>query len=135
MAATLGEKIRAARLEQRLTQEELAGRDFAKSYISELERGTRAPRLPTLKIIARRLNRPLSYFLDGVQEDSEPEAYLAIGLAHFNAGAVHEAHEALERALDLAIQQGERCPPQPDRTGARLRQPKTRQHPASLAPR
>ena len=28
---TLGEKIRAARLEQKLTQEQLGGRDFTKS--------------------------------------------------------------------------------------------------------
>ena len=65
---TLGQKIRAARLEQRLTQEQLGARDFTKSYVSELERGNRTPRITTLKILARRLNRPLSYFLDGVTE-------------------------------------------------------------------
>lgn len=103
----LGEKIRAARLEQKLTQEQLAGRDFAKSYISELERGVRTPRLTTLKILARRLNRPISYFLDGVPEDGEPEAFLTIGLAHLHADSVHEAKSALERGLDLSTQHGD----------------------------
>jgi len=65
---TLGQKIRAARLERRLTQEQLGSRDFTKSYVSELERDHRTPRLTTLKILARRLKRPLSYFLDGVTE-------------------------------------------------------------------
>ena len=39
---------------------------LTKSYVSELERGTRTPRVTTLRVLARRLNRPLSYFLDGV---------------------------------------------------------------------
>ncbi len=104
---TLGEKIRAARLEQKLTQARLAGKDFTKSYISELERGSRTPRLTTLKILARRLNRPLSYFLAGVPGDREPEAFLTIGLAHLRAEAFREAQSALERGLELATQQGD----------------------------
>lgn len=104
---TLGEKIRAARLDQKLTQEQLAGRDFTKSYISELERGTRTPRLTTLKILARRLNRPPSHFLSGVPGDQEPEAFLSIGLAYLRAEALREAQSALERGLELAAQQGD----------------------------
>jgi tetratricopeptide (TPR) repeat protein len=103
----LGEKIRAARLEQKLTQEQLAGRDFSKSYISELERGARTPRLTTLKILARRLGRPLSHFLDGVPEDREAEAFLKIGLAHLHVHAFEESRSSLERALELASQQAD----------------------------
>jgi len=101
---TLGEKIRTARLDCRLTQEQLAGREFTKSYVSELERGTRTPRLTTLKVLAKRLNRPLSYFLDGVLEDREPEAFLEIGVAHMHAGALSEAQASFDRALELAAQ-------------------------------
>lgn len=99
---TLGQKIRAARLEQRLTQEQLAGRDFTKSYISEIERDNRTPRLTTLKILARRLGRPLSYFLDGATEDREAEALLMVGLAHFHAGALAEAEAWFNHAVDAA---------------------------------
>ncbi len=104
---TLGEKIRAARLERKLTQEQLAGRDFTKSYISELERGARTPRLTTLKILARRLNRPLSHFRDGIPEDGEAEAFLKIGFAHLHAQVFEEARSYFERALELATQQGD----------------------------
>ncbi len=100
----LGEKIRAARLERKLTQEQLAGRDFTKSYISELERGVRTPRVTTLKILARRLERPLSDFLSGVTEDGEPEAFLTIGLAHLQAGLLQEARASLEQGLEIASQ-------------------------------
>lgn len=104
---TLGQKLRAARLEQKLTQEQVGGRDFTKAYVSELERGIRKPRLTTLKILARRLRRPLSYFLDGVSEDGEPRAFLSIGLAHLHAGSLEGAQTSLERGLDLAAQHGD----------------------------
>ena len=104
---TLGEKIRAARLERKLTQEQLAGRDFTKSYISELERDARTPRLTTLKILVRRLGRPLSQFLDGVPEDREAEAFLQIGLVHLHVQAFEEARSSLERALEVASQQAD----------------------------
>lgn len=99
---TLGQKIRAARLEQRLTQEQLGARDFTKSYISELERGNRTPRITTLKILARRLNRPLSYFLDGVTEDREPQAFLMVGLAFLHGESPAQASAWLTRAREAA---------------------------------
>jgi len=104
---TLGQKIRIARLEQRLTQEQLAGSDLTKSYISEVERGRRIPRLLTLKALARRLGRPLAHFRDGVPEDREAEAYLRLGVARLQAASAGSAIAPLERALDLAVQQGD----------------------------
>lgn len=98
--------MRIARIEERLTQEQLAGNDLTKSYISEIERGHRTPRLITLKVLARRLNRPLSYFLDGAFEDREAEAHLQLGLAHSLAGSAQTATALLEKALDLAVNQG-----------------------------
>ena len=104
---TLGQKIRAARLEQRLTQEQLGARDFTKSYISELERGNRTPRITTLKILARRLNRPLSHFLDGVTEERESEAFLMVGLAFLHAESLTEASAWLTRAREAAASDGD----------------------------
>lgn len=103
---TIGQKIRAARLEARLTQEQLAGSDLTKSYISEVERGHRTPRSITLKVLARRLDKPLSYFLDGASEECEAEIYLQLGLAHLYAGSSQKAIAALEKALDVALQEG-----------------------------
>jgi len=102
---TIGEKIRAARLAERLTQEQLAGNDLSKSYISEVERGRRTPRRITLKVLAQRLRKPLSYFLDGAAEDREAEVYLELGLAQLHGGSA-EAISSLEKALDLALQGG-----------------------------
>ena len=101
---TIGEKIRAARLAERLTQEQLAGDDLSKSYISEVERGRRNPRRVTLKVLAQRLRKPLSYFLEGAAEDREAEAYLGLGLAQLLGGSDEWAVASLNKALDLALQ-------------------------------
>ncbi|HKV44196.1 MAG TPA: helix-turn-helix domain-containing protein [bacterium] len=104
---TLGERIRAARLERTLTQEQLAGSDLTKSYISQLERDRRTPHLITLKALARRLDKPLSYFLDGIPEDREAEVFLGLGQARLQAQAAMDVYGPLERALELAADQGD----------------------------
>jgi tetratricopeptide (TPR) repeat protein len=52
------------------------------------------------------LNRPLSYFVDGASEDWEAEVYLQLGLAHSLGDSPQTATGALEKALDLAVNQG-----------------------------
>jgi tetratricopeptide (TPR) repeat protein len=101
----IGQKIRAARLEKKLTQEQLAGTDLTKSYISDVERGRRNPRRVTLKVLARRLDKSLSYFIEGAAEDREAEVFLQLGLAHLHAGSTKSAIASLERAQDLALQE------------------------------
>src|SRR5690349_565672 len=70
------ERLRAARLAAHLTQEELAGERFSKSYISALERGKMVPSLQALTYLADTLEVPLSYLLgespidEGSLEDS-----------------------------------------------------------------
>jgi transcriptional regulator with XRE-family HTH domain len=102
---TLGAKIRKARLERRMTQEQLAGEHFSKSYISELERDRRRPRLNTLRILARRLDLPVSHFHESAPEEREGEALLQLGLARLEADTPERALEPLERAAELAMQQ------------------------------
>ncbi|NMB16433.1 MAG: tetratricopeptide repeat protein [Firmicutes bacterium] len=68
---TLGEKVRYLRKRLNLTQQELAGDDFTKSFISQIEKNEANPSLKSLYIIAERLNKPVSFFLDesvGVDE-------------------------------------------------------------------
>lgn len=73
MNAELGRRLRQARKEMGLSGAELARRiGKSQPYISDLERGQRTPSLPTLRALARALNRPLSYFL--AVDDDEPEA-------------------------------------------------------------
>jgi tetratricopeptide (TPR) repeat protein len=64
--ATLGERLRQARLERGLSQDALAQPEFTKSYVSAVERGKARPSLKALELMARRLGIPLSEFLVAV---------------------------------------------------------------------
>lgn len=59
----IGKWVRAARLAAGLTQQELAGQQFSKSYISALELGTLIPSFRALHILAARLGVPVSALL------------------------------------------------------------------------
>lgn len=59
----IGSRIRERREELGLTQEELAGNEYSKSYISQVERGHTWPSLHALQYIARRLQCPIEWFV------------------------------------------------------------------------
>ena len=64
----LGRKIKALRLEKGLSQEELAYRaSMHRSYISQIERGSRNIAFENLLGIARALETTLSSLTDGVE--------------------------------------------------------------------
>jgi tetratricopeptide (TPR) repeat protein len=77
---SIGEKVRKARLEQRMTQEGLSEGLFSKSYVSAVELGKMQPSFKALQLLAERLNVPLAYFLDEVVESSQEHE---VGLAFF----------------------------------------------------
>lgn len=60
----LGEKLRLARLEANLTQSALCGDTITRNMLSQIEHGTARPSMATLKILAARLGKPMSYFLE-----------------------------------------------------------------------
>ncbi len=61
--AIIGERVRQARIAANLTQQELAGDTYSKSYISAVERGKMTPSFQALHILAERLGRSISFFL------------------------------------------------------------------------
>ena len=60
----LGEKIRQARLEAGLSQRQLAGEEITRNMLSLIENGSAKPSVKTLRYLSRRLEKPLSYFLE-----------------------------------------------------------------------
>src|SRR5215475_11402338 len=59
----LAGRLRAARLAAHLTQQELAGERFSKSYVSAIERGKMVPSLQALSYLAEKLEVSLSHIL------------------------------------------------------------------------
>ncbi len=81
-AKPLGDRIRAARLERKMTQDDLARDTFSKSYVSAVELGKIQPSIKALRILARRLQLPASHFLETLEPDRETQqAQLALARA------------------------------------------------------
>ncbi len=60
---TIGEKIKKARSELRLTQAELVGNKITRNMLSAIESGKASPSLETLEYLASTLELPLPYLL------------------------------------------------------------------------
>ncbi|WP_337034928.1 helix-turn-helix transcriptional regulator [Paenibacillus illinoisensis] len=84
----LGSKIREIREQLGLSQKQLAGEDMTRSYISLIEKGRAVPSRRMLKIIAKRLNTPMEYFLNGIaaMDADIGEALLDKAKTHYAEG-------------------------------------------------
>ena len=101
----VGNRIRELRRRMGMTQAELAGSDFTKSFISQVEKGQTRPSLRSLQIIAERLNQPISYFLSDEEvspaSSSEAERLLAVARSQLASNQLREAAATFRKALDL----------------------------------
>ncbi len=64
---TLGQKIKAARLERGLTQKQVVGDHITRNMLSKIENDSATPSVRTLEYLARALGLPASYFLSGTK--------------------------------------------------------------------
>ena len=60
----LGEKIKAARMEQGLSQRQLCGERITRNMLSQIENGSARPSMDTLAYLASRLGKSVSWFLE-----------------------------------------------------------------------
>ena len=60
----LGEKLRLSRLEAGLSQRVLCGDEITRNMLSRIENGAARPSMKTLRFLAARLGKPVSYFLE-----------------------------------------------------------------------
>ena len=60
----LGEKLRSARQEAGLSQRQLCGDIITRNMLSQIEHGTAQPSMDTLRALALRLGKPVSFFLE-----------------------------------------------------------------------
>lgn len=86
----VGQKVRALRKEMGMTQQDLAGDEFTKSFISQIEKNHARPSLRSLQIIADRLGKPISYFLD---ENYSPSSLDPDKVDHLTLLACHLEQE------------------------------------------
>ena len=100
----LGEKILQARRALGLSQRQLCGDTITRNMLSRIEHGMARPSMGTLQILAQRLGKPISYFLE---EEGDSEALDVLQKLRQAEEALTEGKfrlaERLLEALDPAI--------------------------------
>ena len=95
----LGEKIRAARLEAGLSQRQLSGEIITRNMLSQIENGTARPSMDTLRSLAERLGKTVSYFLEDQAVTSPNQERMDL------ARKAYEAHDPAAAVEHLAAYQ------------------------------
>ena len=60
----LGQRIKQARLDAGLSQRQLCGDEITRNMLSQIENGSARPSMDTLRFLASRLGKPVSFFLE-----------------------------------------------------------------------
>lgn len=92
----LGEKLRKARLDAALSQRQLCEGIVTRNMLSQIEHGTANPSMETLKLLASRLGKPISYFLEETAVVSPNQEIMATARRSFDAGNWAQTMQALE---------------------------------------
>lgn len=104
VAARVGTNIREVRTKLGMTQAQLAAPEFSISYISAIERGKIRPSLKALSILARRLDVPLTFLLEGSPAGAAEAR--AVGYSPADAGPDQRIDVDLLQA-EVLVQQNE----------------------------
>ena len=73
----LGKRLKEVRLALGLSQRELCGDEITRNMLSQIENGSARPSMDTLKYLAARLGKPVSYFLEEETVTSPNQAVMA----------------------------------------------------------
>lgn len=92
----LGEKLRQARLEAGLSQRQLCGEEITRNMLSQIEHGTASPSMKTLRFLAERLGKPVSFFLEDTAVVSPNLDLMASARRLYDAGEPSQAALVLE---------------------------------------
>lgn len=92
----LGARVRQERLARGLSQRALCGDVITRNMLSQIENGTARPSMDTLRYLAARLEKPLSFFL-GEEEPSGTNRLMAQARAAFQEENWALLAELLER--------------------------------------
>ena len=92
----LGQRLKQARMEAGLSQRQLCGDTITRNMLSLIENGNAKPSMDTLKLLAARLEKPVSYFLEEENQTSPNSAVMDEARQRFDSGDCSGALQALE---------------------------------------
>lgn len=92
----LGQRLRQARQEAGLTQKALCGDEITRNMLSQIENGSARPSMETMRFLAQRLGKPVSWFLEEETVISPNQAVMASARAAFEIGDYGQVRQTLE---------------------------------------
>ena len=92
----LGEKLLRARQEAGLSQRQLCGDTITRNMLSQIEHGTARPSMDTLRYLASRLGKPVSFFLEEDVVTSSNLPRMQQARAAWQAGRAEETRQLLK---------------------------------------
>src|SRR5437867_2717369 len=98
--SSLGQRIRQARQTLGLSLAAVAGDDFSRAFLNQVELGRAHPSTQTLRIIARRLQQPIDYFLE---EPGDSSAALELILTEAEMSLHHSDIARAERLVSRML--------------------------------
>src|SRR5436309_12569132 len=98
--SSLGQRIRQARQILGLSLAAVAGDDFSRAFLNQVELGRAHPSTQTLRIIARRLQQPIDYFHE---EPGDSSAALELILTEAEMSLYHSDPARAERLVSRML--------------------------------
>lgn len=95
----LGQRLKQARLAAGLSQRQLCGDAITRNMLSQIENGAARPSMDTLRLLAQRLEKPISYFLEEDAVCSPNQQVMEAARQAFAAGRYRESLEKLEEYI------------------------------------
>ena len=99
-AETLGDRVRRLRMERGMSLARVAGGDFSRAFLSQVELNKSRPSVRVLRVIADRLGAPVDYLLDGSTPTLDREIALEKACVELARGDFRRCLAAIEPALD-----------------------------------
>lgn len=97
---SLGGRIRRLREERGMSLARVAGGDFSRAFLNQVEMGKSQPSTRLLRVIANRLGAPVEYLLEGATPSLDRRLALERARVDVVRGRCREALAALEPVLD-----------------------------------
>ena len=100
MAETLGDRVRKLRMERGMSLAKVAGGDFSRAFLNQIELNKSRPSVRVLRVISDRLQAPVNYLLDGSTPTLDREIALERARLELARGNLRSCLDAIEPALD-----------------------------------
>jgi len=100
MSETLGDRVRKLRMERGMSLAKVAGGDFSRAFLNQVELNKARPSVRVLRVIADRLQAPVDYLLDGSTPSLDREIALEKARGELARGNLRRCLALIEPALD-----------------------------------